>query len=177
MTAGRAFPGVVLVGFMGSGKSVVGRALARRLRADFVDTDERIERTAGKTIPEIFSGEGEPAFREREKTALREALSVPGRVVATGGGAFLSGENRAVLSAYGPVVYLEASAETLVARLGEDTGRPLLKGDDPGATVRDLLARRTAGYRLADHTVATDGLTVEEVADRVERLLAETEAP
>ena len=177
MTAGRPFPGVVLVGFMGSGKSAVGKALARRLRADFVDTDERIERTAGKTIPEIFSGEGEPAFREREKTALREALSVPGRVVATGGGAFLSGENRAMLSAYGPVVYLEASAETLVARLGEDSGRPLLQGGDPGATVRDLLARRTPGYRLADHTVATDGLTVEEVAERVEKLLAETEAP
>jgi shikimate kinase len=177
MTAGRVFPGVALVGFMGSGKSAVGRELARRLRADFVDTDERIERAAGKSIPEIFSGEGEPAFREREKTALREALSVPGRVVATGGGAFLSGENRAMLAAYGPVVYLEARAETLLARLGEDTGRPLLQGDDPGAILRDLLAQRTPVYRVADHTVVTDGLTVEEVADRVERLLAETEAP
>jgi shikimate kinase len=177
MTAGRAFPGVVLVGFMGSGKSVVGRELARRLRADFVDTDERIERAAGKTVPQIFSGEGEPAFREREKAALREALSVPGRVVATGGGAFLAGENRAALSAYGPVVYLEASAETLLARLGEGAGRPLLQGDDPGAIVRDLLARRAPGYRMADHRVVTDGLTVEEVADRIEKLLAETETP
>jgi shikimate kinase len=175
MTAGRAFPGVVLVGFMGSGKTSVGKALARKLRAGFVDVDERIERAAGKAIRDIFAAEGEPAFREREKAALREALSVPGRVVATGGGAFLDEGNRALLSAYAPVVYLEARAETLLARLPADSGRPLLRGDDRGQVVRDLLARRLPGYRKADHTVVTDGLTVGEVADRVVELLKKTE--
>src|SRR5512139_1979955 len=173
MTTGRAFPGVVLVGFMGSGKTSVGRELARKLRADFVDMDERIERVAGKPIREIFSAEGEPAFREREKAALREALSVPGRVVATGGGAFLDEGNRTLLSAYAPVVYLEARAETLLARLPGKSDRPLLRGEDRGRIVRDLLARRAPGYQRADHTVATDGLTVGEVADRVVALLKE----
>ncbi len=175
MTAGRAFRGVVLVGFMGSGKSSVGRTLARRFRTGFADVDERIERAAGKPINDIFSAEGEPAFREREKTALREAVSVPGRVVATGGGAFLDEGNRALLSAYAPVVYLEARPETILARLAGDSGRPLLRGDDRGRIVRDLLARREPGYRLADHTVATDGLTVDEVADRIVELLRKTE--
>jgi len=175
MTTGRAFPGVVLVGFMGSGKTSVGRELARKLGADFVDVDERIERAAGKPIRDIFSAEGEPAFREREKAALREALSVPGRVVATGGGAFLDEGNRALLSAYAPVVYLEARAETLLARLPGNSDRPLLRGDDRGRVVRDLLARRLPGYRKADHTVVTDGLTVEEVANRVVKWLTKTE--
>jgi shikimate kinase len=175
MTTGRAFPGVVLVGFMGSGKTSVGRKLARKVRAEFVDVDERIERAAGKRIRDIFSAEGEPAFREREKAALREALSVPGRVVATGGGAFLDEGNRALLSVYAPVVYLEARAETLLARLPGKSDRPLLRGDDRGRIVRDLLARRLPGYRKADHTVVTDGLTVEEVADRVVEWLSKTE--
>ena len=175
MTGGRTFPGVVLVGFMGSGKTSVGRRLARKLRAEFVDVDDRIERAAGKPIREIFSAEGEPSFREREKVALREALSVPGRVVATGGGAFLEEGNRALLSAYAPVVYLEARAETLLARLPGNSDRPLLGGGDRGRVVRDLLDRRVPGYRKADHTVATDGLTVEEVADRVEEWLSKTE--
>ena len=166
---------MVLVGFMGSGKTSVGRMLARKLRAGFVDVDERIERAAGKPIHEIFSAEGEPAFREREKVALREALSVPGRVVATGGGAFLDEGNRAQLSAYAPVVYLEARADTLLARLPEGVDRPLLRGEDRGRVVRDLLARRIPGYRKADHTVATDGLTVEEVAVRIVELLKNTE--
>ena len=175
MTGGRTFPGVVLVGFMGSGKTSVGRRLARKLRAEFVDVDDRIERAAGKPIREIFSAEGEPSFREREKVALREALSVPGRVVATGGGAFLDEGNRALLSAYAPVVYLEARAETLLARLPGNSDRPLLGGGDRGRVVRDLLDRRVPGYRKADHTVATDGLTVEEVADRVVEWLSKTE--
>src|SRR5512134_1224561 len=175
MTAGRTFPGVVLVGFMGSGKTSVGRKLARKLRAGFVDVDERIERAAGRPIRDIFSAEGEPAFRAREKAALRDALSVPGRVVAPGGGAFLDEENRALLSAYAPVVFLSARAETLLARLPGISDRPLLRGADRGRVVRDLLARRLPGYRKADHTVVTDGLTVDEVADRIVEWLTKTE--
>ena len=167
MNRGGSFPGVVLVGFMGSGKSSVGRELARRFGAPFVDVDERIESAAGSPIRDLFAREGEPAFREREKSALREALSVKGRVIATGGGAFSDEENRVLLRAYAPVVYLEAAVETLLGRLAGDLGRPLLRGGDREAVVRELLSRRIPGYRTADVTVRTDGRTVEEVAGQV----------
>src|SRR5512134_1391111 len=111
MSRGASFPGVVLVGFMGSGKSSVGRELARRFGVPFVDVDERIESAAGCRIRDLFDREGEPAFREREKAALRDALSAKGRVIATGGGAFADEGNRALLRAYAPVVYLETAVE------------------------------------------------------------------
>ena len=161
-----AFRGVVLVGFMGSGKSSVGRALARRFGVPFIDVDERIESAAGCRIRDLFSREGEPAFRAREKAALRDALSVKGCVIATGGGAFADEENRVLLRSYAPVVYLETAVETLLERLSGDLGRPLLRGGEREEVVRDLLSRREPGYRTADMTVRTDGRTVKEVAGR-----------
>ena len=175
MKRGGAFPGVVLVGFMGSGKSSVGRELARRFGAPFVDVDERIESAAGCPIRDLFAREGEPAFREREKAALREILSVEGSVIATGGGAFADGENRALLRSYAPVVYLEAAVETLLERLAGDLGRPLLRGGEREEVVRELLSRREPGYRTADVTVRTDGRTVEEVAGQVAEWIGRTE--
>lgn len=175
MTRGEAFPGVVLVGFMGSGKSSVGRVLAHRFGAPFIDVDERIERAAGCAIRELFAREGEPAFRAREKSALREALSVKGCVVATGGGAFADEGNRDLLRSYAPVVYLEAGVETLLERLTGDAGRPLLLGGEPEEIVRELLSRRIPGYREADFTVRTDGRTVEEVAAEVAGWIERTE--
>jgi shikimate kinase len=170
-----AFPGVVLVGFMGSGKSSVGRALARRFGAPFVDVDERVASAAGCPIRDLFAREGEPAFREREKAAVREILSVEGAVIATGGGAFADGENRALLRSYAPVVYLEAAVETLLERLAGDVGRPLLRGGEREEVVRELLSRRVPGYRTADVTVRTDGRTVEEVAGLVADWIDRTE--
>ena len=167
MNRGESFPGVVLVGFMGSGKSSVGRELSRRFSAPFVDVDERIESASGSPIRDLFAREGEPAFREREKAALRDALSVKGCVIATGGGAFSDVENRLLLRSYAPVVYLEATVETLLERLAGDLGRPLLRGEDREEVVRELLSRRVPGYRTADVTVRTDGRTVEEVAGQV----------
>lgn len=175
MTRGKAFPGIVLVGFMGSGKSSVGRELARRYGAGFVDVDERVERAAGCPIRELFAREGEPAFREREKKALRESLSEKGRVVATGGGAFTDEGNRALLRSYAPVVYLETGVETLLERLAGDVDRPLLRGGEPEKVIRELLARRIPGYREADHTVLTDGHTVEEVAGKIAEWIDRTE--
>jgi shikimate kinase len=175
MNRGEAFPGVVLVGFMGSGKSSVGRVLARRFGAPFVDVDERIERTAGCRIRDLFEREGEPAFRERENATLRDVLSVKGCVVATGGGAFADEENRGLLRSYAPVVYLEAAVETLLERLAGDLGRPLLRGADREETIRKLLSRRVIGYRTADATVRTDGRTVEEVAGEVADWIERTE--
>ena len=168
MNRGAAFPGVVLIGFMGSGKSSVGRELARRFDAPFVDVDERIESAAGSPIRDLFAREGEPAFREREKAALRDALSAKGCVIATGGGAFSDEENRALLRSYAPVVYLEAAVGTLLERLAGDLGRPLLRGGNREEVVRELLSRRIPGYRTADVTVRTDGRTVEDVAGQVE---------
>src|SRR5512135_2658548 len=170
-----AFRGVVLVGFMGSGKSSVGRELAHRFGAPFVDVDERIESEAGYRIRDLFGREGEPAFRVREKAALRDVLSVKGRVIATGGGAFADEENRDLLRSYGPVVYLEAAVETLLERLAGDLGRPLLRGEDREEVVRELLSRRVRGYRTADFTVRTDGRTVEEVAGQVADWIDRTE--
>ena len=175
MNRGEAFPGVVLVGFMGSGKSSVGRELARRFRAPFVDVDERIESAAGCRIRDLFGREGEPAFRAREKAALREALSVKGCVVATGGGAFADEENRVLLRSYAPVVYLEAAVETLLERLAGDLGRPLLRGGNREEVVRELLSRREPGYRTADVTVRTDGRTVQDVAGQVADWIERTE--
>jgi len=175
MNRGAAFPGVVLVGFMGSGKSSVGRELARRFGAPFVDVDERIESAAGCPIRDLFAREGEPAFRGREKAALHEVLSVKGCVIATGGGAFADGENQALLRSYAPVVYLEAAVETLLERLAGDLGRPLLRGEDREEVVRELLSRRVPGYRTADVTVRTDGRTVEEVARQVADWIDRTE--
>jgi len=174
MKGGEAFRGVVLVGFMGSGKSSVGRKLARRFRAPFVDVDERIESATGRRIRDLFDKEGEPAFRVREKVALRDILSVKGCVIATGGGAFADEENRVLLRSYAPVVYLEAAVETLLERLGGDLGRPLLRGGDREEVVRELLSRRLPGYRTADVTVRTDGRTVEDVAGQVADWIEQT---
>ncbi|HEY6096853.1 MAG TPA: shikimate kinase [Candidatus Deferrimicrobium sp.] len=175
MNRGEPFPGVVLVGFMGSGKSSVGRELARRFGVPFVDVDAWIESESGYRIRDLFAREGESAFREREKAALREVVSEKGRVIATGGGAFADEENRVLLRSYAPVVYLEATVETLLERLAADIGRPLLRGEDREEVVRGLLSRRVPGYRTADVTVGTDGRTVEEVAGQVADWIDRTE--
>jgi len=175
MKRGEVFPGVVLIGFMGAGKSSVGRELARRFGAPFVDVDERIESEAGCTIRDLFAREGETAFRERERAALRDVLSVKGCIIATGGGAFTDEENRLLLRSYAPVVYLEAAVETLLERLAGDLVRPLLRGGDRAEVVRELLSRRVPGYRTADVTVRTDGRSVEEVALQVADWIDRTE--
>ncbi len=158
---------VVLVGFMGAGKSVVGQALARRLGRPFVDTDDVVERRAGRPIATIFAAEGEEAFRALERAAIAEVASRDGQVVATGGGAVADPVNLAALRTSGLVVYLAASPETLAARVaGSD--RPLLRGAaDPAARVQELLDRREAAYRAADAVVETDDLEVPAVVDAV----------
>jgi len=160
----------VLVGFMGAGKSVVGRELARRLGAPFVDVDERIEAAAGRSIAEIFASEGEAAFRALEREAVLDAVSVPGGVVAVGGGAFVDEANRLALKAYAPVFFLEVSAATVLSRLRGDRSRPLLPRDEEA--VRELMARRAPCYAQADYRVDAETGTPAEVAARVARILA-----
>jgi shikimate kinase len=175
MTGGKAFSGAVLIGFMGAGKSSVGKRLANRLGAGFVDLDERIEGAAGMAVGEIFASRGEAAFREMERRAVREAVSVPGRVVSAGGGAFVDTENRRLLKGYAPVFLLEVSPETVLARLSGDAARPLLAGPDREHRIRELLRERAPSYAEADHAVRTDGRTVEQVADEIMALLERRE--
>ena len=164
--------GAVLVGFMGAGKSSVGKALARRLRTEFLDVDERIMADMGKTVAEIFATEGEQAFRKRESMAIRDAVSVPGRVIATGGGSFLDDDNRKRLKAYAPVVFLDISPATALARLGRDTSRPLLPGVDREKAVTELMESRRPAYLQADFRVSTENRTPARVAEEIILLLS-----
>jgi len=162
---------VILIGFMGTGKSTVGRILAERLGAEFVDTDQVIEREQGMGIPDLFRERGEAAFRAIETETLKRLLDGSRRVIATGGGAVLAAENREAMRAGGTVVALKASPETIIRRVAGGEGRPLLAGD-AAANVRRLLELRKTAYDFADFTVVTDGLTADEVARRILHFLA-----
>lgn len=162
-------PSLALTGFMFSGKSSVGRALARRLGLEFVDLDTRVVRRAGKSIERIFSEDGEPAFRRLEREALARALPKPGRVIALGGGAIADPANLELLRRHSCVVWLKVSPETVLERWRSSRGRvrPLLSGPDPESEVRRLLDERMRWYGRSDLTVETDGMTVEGVAGKV----------
>ena len=180
---------IVLIGFMGTGKSAVGRVLARRLAWHHLDTDIEIERAAGRTIPEIFTEEGELAFRARESTLLSSltppsltgkgagGLGSHGLILSTGGGTPLRPENAALLKQIGTVVWLQVTPEAILARVRRSLHeRPLLAGhrDDPLGRIEVLLADRAPRYAaLADYTLDTsDCADSEEAAERLLRRLA-----
>lgn len=148
--------GVVLIGFMGAGKSTVGRLLATRMGLEFADTDDLVIADAGRSIAEIWESEGEDGFRAREAEAVAKATATANCVIATGGGAVLSERNVERLRAVGPIVALHVSAATLEARVGDGESRPLLA--EVGAAGRaDLLSSRAAIYEaVSDHQVMTD---------------------
>ena len=169
-------PQVILTGFMATGKTEVGRRLARRLGRPFVDTDGLIEAAARKPVADIFASEGEARFRELERVAVAEACLVPEAVVATGGGTLLDADNRRRLAAAGPIVCLSASAEEILRRVGDPRTRPLLANGDAAGDrlerIRELLAARAPAYALATHEVDTSGLSVDQVVERVRALVA-----
>ncbi len=165
---------LILTGFMGSGKTSVGRELARRLNREFVDMDVLIESREGMTVAEIFRLKGEAYFRQLEAELCRELAARGGLVIATGGGALLPEENRQILGASGPVVCLTAPPEEIFRRLESADDRPLLEGDDRWTGIQALLAQRAAAYQRIPLQVDTSGLTVDQVADRV---LAMVETP
>ncbi len=159
---------LVLIGFMGSGKSEVGRRLAEALNLELVDTDERVESLAGASIATIFEREGEPVFRALERRVITEAASAEGRVIACGGGAVLDRRNVESLLATGIIFYLEIGPEDAHARTAQDTGRPLLNVGDREAEVRRLLEERRPLYEsAAHHTIPVDGRSVEEIAGEI----------
>ena len=157
---------VVLVGFMGSGKSTVGRMLAERTHRSFVDLDDDIAADAGRSISEIFADEGEASFRERESRSLRRALERDGRVLAVGGGAPLGDENWRDMRSGNCVVALTAEPAELARRLNGASGRPLLQPDAPSA-IASLLPGRLARYLEADLVIKTDDIDPAEVAQRL----------
>ena len=159
---------VVLVGFMGSGKTAVGRELARRLGYRFVDMDERIERRVGESIASIFATRGEEAFRAEERREAEALAGVKGAVVAAGGGAFAREGTRAVLSKGALTVWLRCDLETIMARLPDDGSRPLAGNH---AIMQALLAEREPSYRRADIAVDASRGTPAEVAEQVEDLI------
>jgi len=165
---------LILTGFMGTGKTEVGRRLARATSRAFVDTDNLVEVAAKRSIPEIFAAEGEARFRSLERDAVRQAVAVPDAVVATGGGALLDPESRRLLLAAGPVVCLTATAEEILRRVDASGDRPLLaatSGTERLAKIRTLLEAREASYRAATHRIDTTGRSVEDVVAEIRSLV------
>lgn len=171
---GRIPGNIFLVGLMGAGKTSVGKLLARRLGKAFYDCDQEIERATGVKIPVIFEIEGEAGFRAREARMLAE-LAVRGDIVlATGGGAVLSAENRKLLAGNGVVVYLRAVVADLWARTRHDRNRPLLKTDEPLARLEQLFAERDPLYRsVADIIVDSGSQSLGSLTHRLEQQLIE----
>lgn len=146
-------PRILLVGMMGAGKTTTGRALAARLGWDHLDSDEQVQATTGRTVPEIFESEGEPAFRVHETEALRQAASTTAPVVVSvAGGAVLDPGNRRILREAGTVVWLRVPVAELAERVGGGDGRPLLR-DDPAQVLAALYERRRPLYEEVAHVV------------------------
>ncbi|MBI3615057.1 MAG: shikimate kinase [Candidatus Omnitrophica bacterium] len=165
---------IILVGFMGTGKSAVGRLLSRRLNRPFLDLDEQIAKEAGRSIPEIFASEGEAGFRKRESDAVAWSSGLKNYLIATGGGVMLDEGNVQRLKKSGVLICLSARPDIIVQRtLSTLPSRPLLSnGPDPREKVEELLNLRAPFYALADRTVDTSDRSVEQV---VEEILKEIE--
>ncbi|MBP2292263.1 shikimate kinase [Azospirillum rugosum] len=164
---------VVLVGLMGAGKSAIGRRLAARLHLPFVDADTEIEAAAGCTIAEIFARDGEAVFRSVERKIIARLLTEqPVHILATGGGAFMDPETRAMIRRHGLSVWLRAELDVLLARTARRTHRPLLNSGDPKEILQRLMTARYPVYAEADLTVISDErppeATVEQVLDALE---------
>ncbi len=165
---------VVMVGMMGAGKTAVGRALAARLGVPFLDSDQEIEAAANMSIPEIFERDGEPFFRAKETQVIKRLLEEKRGILSTGGGAFLSAENRTLISEHGVSLWLRADLEVLWQRVRHKDTRPLLRTQDPKATLTKLYDARVPLYAQADLVAKSDEHTaIDDMVSRViERLLS-----
>ncbi len=171
-------PNVFLIGPMGSGKSAVGRHLARLLRFSFYDSDADIEAKTGVDIAFIFDKEGEAGFRLREKESIERLTRLEGVVLATGGGAVIDADNPRVLAERGTVVYLETSVAQQLERTRHGRHRPLLNDADPQEKLKELMLRRAALYaQIADLTLSTDGRRVQLVAEEIYQALRRARGP
>jgi len=162
---------IILIGFMGTGKTVTGRALAERTGMELVDMDSLIEVRQGKTIPEIFAQDGEPAFRALERQLVSELSTQSGLIISTGGGVVINPDNLTDFEKSGLMVCLTASPETIFHRLEKDTTRPLLSGDKK-QQIAALLEKRKPLYAAIAHQIDGDRLGPEERADAILNLYA-----
>jgi shikimate kinase len=169
---------IFLIGPMGSGKSAVGRHLARLFRLSFHDSDADIEAKTGVDVAFIFEKEGEAGFRLRERESIDRLTRLEGVVIATGGGAVIHPDNRRALADRGVVVYLETSVEQQLERTRHGKHRPLLNDTDPKTKLSELMQERALLYReIADLTVSTDGRRVQLVAEEIYRELHPAHEP
>ena len=159
-----------LVGFMGTGKTTVGRAVAHRLGFDWMDSDHEIERICGRTVAEIFANDGEEAFRMRERQFIESGHPAQRTVVACGGGLVVQAGMDGLLRSRGVVVCLHASVETILARTSRHSSRPLLNVADREARIRALYAEREAIYRSAGTMVLTDSRPLRDIVAHVLRI-------
>jgi shikimate kinase len=163
----RHIQNIALIGFMGTGKSSVGQMIAAHLHFTFLDTDHVIEMRSGKSITQLFSQEGEPAFRDWERRIVQELSQRKKTVISTGGGLPANQENLTSLKSHALIVCLWASPEKIWERVRSQSHRPLLNDPDPLAKIRSLLAAREPFYRQADVLVNTEMRSVREVAQQV----------
>jgi shikimate kinase len=163
---------IVLVGMMGAGKSSIGRRVALRLGIPFIDADAEIEKAAGMSISDIFAIRGEAEFRAGEARVIARLLESGPQVLATGGGAFANPETRAAVAAKGVSIWLKADFDVLLKRIRRRHDRPLLKTDDPAATLRKLMEERSPIYALADLTVQSRDVLHDRIVDEIVSALA-----
>ena len=158
---------IYIVGFMGTGKTAVAKALSKRLGLTFVDLDDMIEEKEGLKIVDIFAQKGEPYFRDLESAVLREVASQGGYAAACGGGIVLRDENLETMENSGAVVCLDASPEAIYQRTRHAAHRPLLNVEDPKAAIKELLDKRAHFYAKIEYHIDTSEFTVDEVVDRI----------
>jgi shikimate kinase len=158
---------IVLIGFMGAGKTSVGKALREKTGMEMIDTDEKIEKDSGMKISKIFSTFGEEYFRKLEKKAVREVSKLENTIIVTGGGVVLDKENMENLRKKGIVIHLYADPKTIYERIKHESHRPLLQVEDPIRKIKELLEYRARFYADNDIVIDTSNLSVDEVAEKI----------
>ena len=162
-------PNIVLVGFMGTGKTSIGRRISSQLRMRYVDTDEIVERDNRRRISDIFAEDGEAVFRELESEAVRKVSKLHNHVISTGGGVVLKEANMTELKRNGVIFCLTATAEEIYKRVGHQIHRPLLQDPDPLAKIQSMLADRRPYYAKSDHMISTTGRSFGEIITHIKR--------
>ncbi|MDS1030057.1 shikimate kinase [Bacillota bacterium LX-D] len=158
---------IILIGFMGTGKSSVGRKLARKLNKEFIDTDQEIEQLIGLNITQIFKKYGEVRFRSEEKLMIEKIASKRNCVISTGGGTVLDPDNVAILKNNGILICLTASPATVLSRVGKNNNRPMLKNKSSLELISSLIDERKPYYKCADFSVDTSDLDIDEIVEKI----------
>jgi len=162
---------IIITGFMGTGKSVVAKQLACKLKMEFIDMDRIIEEGQSMSVADIFVGYGENYFREQENKLVKELSQKENTVIATGGGTLLSSDNARTLGQRGQIICLYADSQTIYNRVNKKNNRPLLKGEDVLSEINRLLEERKKAYNNFTIKIDTTNLSVQEVADKIITLL------